>query len=385
MRASNKRLTILSELEQFALYALPDFDEDQRVEFLTFTEAELQLILSRPNLTTRIYCAIQLGYFKAKQLFFRPSWKQIDEEDISFLIQNYFANQIIDKVPITKHEYYHQCSIIANLFEYRTWSQDFTSLLQQQANQIIQRDITPHFIALELISYLKKQKIIRPRYSTLQKIISDVLTTERHRVSLVVTEAIDEQTKKTFQRLLQHEDSLSELAIIKQDAKNFKFRMMSLERQKRDILKPFYQLARSLLPKLNISKQNILYYASLANYYTIYELRTLPTWQTQLYLLCYSWQRYQQFNDNLIDAIGYHMTQFNKATREEAKNLFLKVSQKQKSQLIGKLLSFFVDENLSDITPFGEVRKKAFAIMPKEDINATSKQLCTKQNSRLFY
>ena len=44
MRASNKRLTILSELEQFAVYGQPDFDEGQRAEFLTFTETELQLI-----------------------------------------------------------------------------------------------------------------------------------------------------------------------------------------------------------------------------------------------------------------------------------------------------------------------------------------------------
>jgi hypothetical protein len=42
MRASNKRLTILSELDKFALYDPPDFDEDQRSEFLTFTKTELQ-------------------------------------------------------------------------------------------------------------------------------------------------------------------------------------------------------------------------------------------------------------------------------------------------------------------------------------------------------
>jgi len=386
MRASNKRLTILSELERFALYTPPDFDENQRNEFLIFTETELQLILSRPAPTLRLYCAIQLGYFKAKQLFFRLSWNQIDKEDILFLMQNYFSDQIIDKYPsVTKREHYYQCNIIANLFDYHPWSQNFTFSLHQQATQIAQRDITPHFIALELISSLKKQKIIRPKYSTLQKIISSVLTAERNRLSLLITEDIDEQNKNLFQQLLQRDDSLSELAVLKQDAKNFKFSMMTLERRKRDMLKPLYQLAQELLPKLNISKQNIFYYASLANYYTIYELRTLPMWQTQLYILCYSWQRYQQFNDNLIDAIGYYMTQFNKTTKEESKNLFLQVSQKQKSILIGKLLLLFVDENLYDTTPFGKVRQQAFTIMPKKDISTTSEQLCAKQNTQLFY
>lgn len=98
MRASNKRLTILSELEKFALYGISDFTETQRTstEFLSFTEPELKLILSRSNLTLQVYCAVQLGYFKAKQLFFRLSWDNIAEDDISFIIQHYFTNQTIN-------------------------------------------------------------------------------------------------------------------------------------------------------------------------------------------------------------------------------------------------------------------------------------------------
>lgn len=123
MRASNKRLTILSELDQRALYDQPDFDDNQRAEFLTFTEAELSLILSRPNLSAQIHCAIQLGYFKAKQFFVRLSWEEIDEENILFIIQNYFPNQPINKNPITKHKYYCQRTSIVSLFSYRLWSQ----------------------------------------------------------------------------------------------------------------------------------------------------------------------------------------------------------------------------------------------------------------------
>lgn len=96
MCTSNKRLTVLSKLEKFALYDPPDFDEDQRAEFLTFTERELQLIFSRSTPGTQIYCAVQLGYFKAKQLLFRLPWDQIDEKDILFISQNYFPSQTID-------------------------------------------------------------------------------------------------------------------------------------------------------------------------------------------------------------------------------------------------------------------------------------------------
>jgi hypothetical protein len=43
MRASNERLTILSEAEQAALYEIPDFDDVQRMNYLNFTPEELAL------------------------------------------------------------------------------------------------------------------------------------------------------------------------------------------------------------------------------------------------------------------------------------------------------------------------------------------------------
>jgi hypothetical protein len=49
--------------------------------------------------------------------------------------------------------------------------------------------------------------------------------------------------------------------------------MMVLERQKRTALEPLYQLAKTLLPKLEISQQNLNYYASRA---FLHDLRSSP-------------------------------------------------------------------------------------------------------------
>ncbi len=62
----NKRLTVLSEAEQYALYGLPDFDNAQRLEYLALSETELMLAASRPGLHAHVYCILQIGYFKAK-------------------------------------------------------------------------------------------------------------------------------------------------------------------------------------------------------------------------------------------------------------------------------------------------------------------------------
>ena len=107
-------------------------------------------------------------------------------------------------------------------------------------------------------------------------------------------------------QLLVRDDTLSELVALKQDAKDFGWRQMAQEREKRAKLEALYRIAKALLPKLAISQQNLLYYASLANFYTVYDLRRLKPEQTRLYLLCYAWQRYRQLTDNLVDALGYH-------------------------------------------------------------------------------
>lgn len=81
------------------------------------------------------------------------------------------------------------------------------------------------------------------------------------------------------------------------------------------------RFAKALLPSLGLSQLNlnIAYYASLVDYYTIYDLRRLKPGQCHLYLLCYAWQRYRQLSDNLVEALGYHMKRLEDDTREAAK------------------------------------------------------------------
>jgi hypothetical protein len=387
MLSKGKRLTILSEAEQFALYGLPDFDGDQRMEYFIFTEPELALALSRPALPAQVYCTLQIGYFKAKQLLFRFSWDRLPKEDITFILERYFAGQDFFRFPVSKREFYAQRTEIMSLFGYRPWSQELLPQLRQLAVQIVSRDVTPSFIVAELFAFLKEKKIVRPGYTTLQTLVTESLTNERNRLGYILSEMLDEQTKTALQKLLVREDTLSGLAAIKQDAKHFGYRMMVAERQKRVTLERLYQVATSILPRLAISKQNLNHYASLAHYYTIYDLRRLKPEQTYLYLLCYAWQRYQELTDNLVEAGGYHMKQLEDETKEKAKKQFSEYQGKraQESARIGRLLLLYVDESLKDDLSFGEIRQHAFSVMPKESVRKTGQQLCDKPVNEMAF
>jgi len=114
MRASNNNLTILSEAEKAALYEIPDFDDVQRSNYLNFTPEEQGLMRSYDNLSTQVHCAIQIGYFKAKHRFFPFKWNEV-QEDIDFIMQEYFHGQQFHPTTISKHQYYAQCYVITGV------------------------------------------------------------------------------------------------------------------------------------------------------------------------------------------------------------------------------------------------------------------------------
>src|SRR5258708_14273872 len=102
-------------------------------------EAELALACRRPSLHAQIYCALQIGYFKAKHAFFRFTWDD-SQEDCSFVLARYFKDPLFHSQTITKHEHYVQRTMIAELFVYRLWSADFLPHLARQASQLVSRD-----------------------------------------------------------------------------------------------------------------------------------------------------------------------------------------------------------------------------------------------------
>ncbi len=384
MTAKSERLSVLSVAEQEALYGLPDFDDGQQLEYLSLSETELALACSRPGLPAQAYCAIQIGYFKAKQTFFRFTWNDAQDDRV-FVLSRYFNGHLCEPEAVTKHERYAQRALIAALFDYRLWSAEFLPQLAEHTAQIVRRDVTPGFIVAELVAYLNEQKIVRPGYTTVQTLISTALSTERQRLAGLLASALDGAAKDALAQLLVRDDTLSALAALKQDAKDFGWRQMAREREKRAMLEPLYRIAKTLLPTLGVSQQNLLYYAGLAHFYTVYDLRRLKPAQTHLYLLCYAWQRYRQLTDNLVDAVGYHMKQFEDESKTRADKSFSaeKVRRQHETPQVGRVLLLYVDETVDDATPFGAVRQRAFTIMPKDELRIAGERLSERPASKV--
>ena len=385
MRALDEHLTIVSQAERAALYELPDFDDFQRAEYFAVNEAERTLVRQCRGMPEQILCHLQLGYFKAKQAFFSFDWTEVPPEDIDFLRQRYFPNRTWHPHPIRKAQHYAQRHRIVAHFGYRLWSDRFTTKLAQRAAQAALRDVTPSFILTELLAWLQQEKIVRLGYTQLQRVISEALSAERARLGTLLEAALDESAITALQQLLVRDNALSELAALKQDAKDFRYRMMVKERKKRETLDALYRHAKTLLPTLKISQQNRNYYASLVNFYSIYDLRRLKPGQSYLYLLCYVWQRYREINDLLLESLAFQTRQMEGRTKLESHEKLSEAQARRQKEApkIGRVLLLFVDEEFGDDTPFGIVRRQAYRIIPKDTLRQTGERLLEPSSSAM--
>ena len=378
-----KRLTILSDAEKLALYGLPDFDEFQRAEYFALTAAEFHLVQARRGTVEQVHCLLQLGYFKAKQAFFRFTWSEVPPEDLAFILSRYFPGVALNPHPLRENEVYAQRRAIADHFGFRLWAAADQTPLAQKVSLWARRDATATFLLAELVAWLNAEKIVRPGYTTLQTIIAEALAVERRRLEQAVEAALDDTARKALDQLIAREETRSALAAIKQDAKHFGYRMMVMERHKRATLEPWYRRAKAFLPTLGLSQQNLGYYASLAHYYTVYDLRRLKPGQTYLYLLCYAWQRYRQLTDNLVDALLYHLKRIEDDTRTKVQHELFQSQAKLSldAPQVGRLLLLYVDDRFDDATPFGQVREQAFTILPRTALSLTGQRWCGKPTS----
>jgi hypothetical protein len=359
MNLKDKRLTILSEIDQFAFYGLPDFDDEQRLKYFTFTQEEIDLICRCREFHSQVYCAIQIGYFKAKHMFFKFSLSRIPKEDIHFILTRYFEDRELSEFNVTKHEYRFQQNEILKLFGYALWTKENVPLAKKYAEDIAKREATPKFILQELFHFLKEKKIVRPGYTTLQNVVSEALVSESLRLKTCLHKQLTDEQKKSLRSLIEKDETLIELAALKHDAKNFRFMQMGLEIKKHKKLKALYTFSHQIIPHLELSQQNINYYASLVHRYTITDLKRFDDEKTYLYLLCYVLRRYQQVNDNIMTSFIVNTKRFETDVKARVKDA-AQNDREEQDEIAAKLMLIFVDDQLSDATTFDIPRKQAF-------------------------
>ncbi len=372
----SKRLKILSSSEVEDLYSLPKLTPDDRNYYFTLDDQEKQAMLSRRTLESRIYFILQLGYFKCKTRFFNVTFKQVSE-DVSHIINHYFPKASFPKENTNTKMQRRNQSDILRILNFNLFDDSEKQKLLQQARKLVKTNMDPRYVFDVLIHYMRSHKTSLPSYSTLQDIVGQSFTEEELRLGSIIEHHIPQYIDKKFRDLLEGDGEMYGVTIFKKEAKGFNYTEVKKEIDKKQSSEKIYDFAVKTIPKLKISDKNILYYASLVDYYTADRLCELPFNTVRVYLLCYVFYRFQKINDNLINSFVYYISTYQKQAKTAGKEKVYehKFTTNSSLQKIGKILDLFVDNEIPDDTPFGTIKFKAFSIVAKDQFPLLNQRL----------
>ena len=370
--SSQKRIKLLSKDEIECLYGIPELSNEDREVLFGLLETDYQAINEITNDVAKIDYILQLGYFRAQKYFFKFTFQQI-RQDVWFIINNYFPDVPFPKKQVSKHYHYDNQKKILAQFKFKPFTPKEHTELKRYAKKLAKRHIYPRFIFDELISFCHQCNYIRPAYSTMQSIVSDALQRERNRVLSKMSSCLNKSARLALDALLESDDSLYRITLLKKDPKDFTTGEMRKELVKQKILMDVYKQTESVIPQLNISSKNIEYYADMAKFYPTVKLKRFGKNLARLYLLCYVHQRLLKVNDHLTTFFIYRARKYYKVAEKYAEEQ-LRLDDEQANERTtkaGKLIDLYSDEHISD----GNLRSTAFQIVPREQIKQFVKDL----------
>lgn len=379
-----RRIKILTELEQQLYYQSLYFDDADRNHFFMINNEERRLIQNTSPIVF-IYSILQMGYFKAKQQFFQGENPTI-EADWLWILHHYFPSSNFSyKLPSRniQSEIKHK---IATFFGYQIDRAVIKKYLEGQADYLIQQCNDPIITFKELFLHLKEKKMVLLGYTTMQDIISKAYTKEETRILNLIEQHLTTDIKNQLNSLLGTEDKLNSIRDLKTDLSGFNYAAMKKEIHLHQSNQTLYYFSKNILPRLQLSEQNIHYYADCINYYSTYELKRMPKLKYYLYLLCYLYYRHQKMNNNLIQAFIYHVDKIKKSGSIHASKT---ISQQQKTvfadpETMGLLIGNYANEPLLKSRKlFKAVAEEVHQMVSKETIKMISQQMLNQPNYQI--
>jgi TnpA family transposase len=366
------KIHLLNELEIEELYGIPQFTNVDREYFFQLDENEHKLLKNYTNLKSKVFLILQLGYFKAKQQFFKFKLDEV-KEDVNYVIKKYYTISE-DRCKITgnlwKEINRKQKADILRLHQYREWSNKLEKIAIKQLEKLIRLYPKGNDTLRELFVFFDSERIMIPSYRTIQDLFTRVFKTERMRLDAAISE-IPENLQKRLDDIIKNENGLTYLNIIRMDQKDFSYTALKREVKKAIKISPLYQLCKTLIPSLGLSNNAVRYYASLAEQYTASRLRKLKVSYQRLQILCFIFNRYQEFIDNLITSFMFHLRAFmneGKQYADEKENEFVK-GVIQELPNVGQFFSWFSNKDNNEIKQnisVKEFKQIGFDILPKE-------------------
>lgn len=169
--SDSKRPQLLPETEVSELYARPVFNKKERKLYFELNDQEKKLINLYSATKTRIYFILQLGYFKAKQQFFKFNFEDVSD-DVNYITSQYFETTKRFSGCISRNIISAQKDKILNQFNYKPWSPTQRKLMEEHLLDLLRLYPQKHNAMRQLLLHFEKYRTVIPSYRIFQDMYS---------------------------------------------------------------------------------------------------------------------------------------------------------------------------------------------------------------------
>lgn len=312
----NKIPNLLTPTELLDIYTVPILSEVERQEIFTFNETEIKALKNFRNNEAAVYFAICLAFFKLKQTLVDFSYQDVTSER-QYVAKRYFPQNPSPRTFPSKYRKIRIENKVLTLCGYKRFTGDIKDKISARLRKSVVRHPRQRQLCKELLNCFVKHRVAIPKYSALQAIVSNIWNHANKRImGSYLRYTNKNQRTIIFSLLDKRTDTAHRIISIKQDMKGFNTHELWKELDKHDQLKSIFEIAKFVLPRLALPTTTINYYASLINYYNGAGLKQINRHAIGLYLLCYTFTRYQVLNDNLLEAFKKRTLEYKKKATE---------------------------------------------------------------------
>ena len=247
---TQKRIRILSDDEIEELYARPEFSPDERAQFFAMSPSEKEVLQSLRSLKSQAYFVLQLGYFKAKRLFFVFSLAEVID-DTEFVLQQHFDGRTLnDRRAVDKKTRLKQQRLILQLLRCRHFKPQDRENFDAKAAQAASVCGKPVYIFRELTRHLEEHRIVVPGYSFMQDTVGAAITAEQNRLASTIRRELPPSAVEALNQLLDDPEGLHEITLLKREPKDFSASEIKREIQRGEQIADLYCLAQNFTARL---------------------------------------------------------------------------------------------------------------------------------------
>jgi len=361
------------EIEEIArIYAFPDFTPDEREIFFILSTQERQQLSKFRGIASKVHFILQLGYFKAKHLFFTFNFED-RAVDTAFILAKYFPTTDRKKlVNVSRPTRQSQQNHICKLFDYQPYNKGFEQQLLQKAAILAKRHNHAVYLFRSILQYFHTQKVIIPAYSSLQReIVSPTIREEHLRLEQFIDNNMSDAEKRLVATLLEKpNDDMYPFTLQQKEPSSFDYYQVRKLLIRQQQLHPIFEVAKKLCQQMDIANENIRYYSSIGTEQKVFNLKRLKGNMLYVYLLCFTHNRYHQVNDILAEALKFYVLGLEKSAEKNAQNQIHthQLASNQALEKVPAILTFFTNDK-RDKTLFSEVKKEAFDILTPQEFD----------------